>query len=80
MKSSAIRHGPGKLWRWPATLAILTTFGLLSALLGQGGLWWVLSWIALAIPLVVAVVCFQRQQRPVVAAMKITQTLNGSGP
>ncbi len=38
-----------KLWGWPLVLAGLVTFGLLSALLGQGGIWWVLSWIALAI-------------------------------
>ncbi len=44
-----------KLWGWPLMLAVLTIFGLLSALLGQGGLWWVLSWIALAIPLAVIV-------------------------
>jgi len=38
-------------WRWPLVLAGLTLFGLLSALLGEGGAWWVLSWIALAAPL-----------------------------
>ncbi len=44
-----------KLWGWPSMLAGLVIFGLLSALLGQGGIWWVLSWVALAIPLVVIV-------------------------
>ncbi len=44
-----------KLWGWPSLLAGLVIFGLLSALLGQGGIWWVLSWIALAIPLAVIV-------------------------
>jgi hypothetical protein len=39
------------VWRWPAALALLSVFGLLSALLGQGGVWWGLSWIALAVPL-----------------------------
>jgi hypothetical protein len=48
------------VWRWPLVLAGLMLFGLLSALLGEGGLWWVLSWIALATPLVVAVVCLAR--------------------
>jgi hypothetical protein len=38
-------------WRWPLVLAGLTLFGMLSALLGEGGAWWVLSWIALAAPL-----------------------------
>lgn len=50
------------VWRWPAVLAGLTLFGLLSALLGEGGVWWVLSWIALATPLVVAVVCLARSR------------------
>jgi hypothetical protein len=37
----------------PALLALATLFGLLSALLGQGGVWHVLAWIALCIPLAV---------------------------
>jgi hypothetical protein len=41
------------IWRWPVALALLTVFGLLSALLGQGGIWWGLSWIALASPLAI---------------------------
>ncbi len=45
-----------KLWRWPLALAALTVFGLLCALLGQGGIWWLLSWIALALPLIV--ICY----------------------
>jgi hypothetical protein len=40
-----------RTWRWPALLAVLICFGLLAALLGGGGLWWPLSWLALAIPL-----------------------------
>ncbi|MFT3976159.1 MAG: hypothetical protein QM688_03455 [Sphingomonas bacterium] len=39
-------------WRWPIGLAALTIFGLLSALIGEGGVWWLLSWVALAMPLV----------------------------
>lgn len=45
--SALTRRSAGRIWRWPAVLACLTVFGLLSALLGQGGIWWVLSWIAL---------------------------------
>lgn len=41
-------------WGWPLGLALLTLSGLLSALLGQGGIWWALSWIALVLPLLVA--------------------------
>ncbi len=40
-------------WRWPIMIAVLTAFGLLSALLGEGGVWWWLSWAALSVPLVV---------------------------
>lgn len=50
-------------WGWPAVLAVLTMFGLLSALLGQGGIWWVLSWIALALPLLVALRHILRSRR-----------------
>jgi hypothetical protein len=39
----------------PALLALVTVFGLLSALLGQGGVWHVLAWIALSLPLGVLV-------------------------
>lgn len=49
------RHSGLHVWGWPIGLAMLTTFGLLSALLGQGGVWWLLSWTALAVPLVVIV-------------------------
>jgi len=50
-----------RVWRWPVLLAVLSVFGLLSALLGQGGIWWVLSWIALATPLMVIVQCLGRR-------------------
>lgn len=40
-----------KCWRWPTLLAALTVAGLLSALLGEGGAFWLVSWIALSIPL-----------------------------
>lgn len=48
---------PSRVWRWPLVLAALTLFGLLSALLGEGGWWWGLSWLALATPLLVIVCC-----------------------
>jgi hypothetical protein len=35
----------------PFTLAALTVFGLLAALLGEGDLWRFLSWAALAAPI-----------------------------
>ncbi|SDK41307.1 hypothetical protein SAMN05192566_1276 [Methylophilus rhizosphaerae] len=41
-----------EIWLWPAVLAVLTAFGLLSALLGTG-IWHWLSWVAISIPLIV---------------------------
>jgi hypothetical protein len=59
-----MRFGFSQIWRWPIVLATLMAFGLLSALLGQGGMWWVLSWIALVIPLLVIVASWQKRRRP----------------
>jgi hypothetical protein len=50
-------HAFSRIWRWPLLVAVLTLFGLLSALLGQGGIWWILSWIALGVPLVLIAAC-----------------------
>ncbi|MET4898743.1 hypothetical protein RN629_16605 [Sphingomonadaceae bacterium jetA1] len=47
------RSSFARQWRWPIVIAVLTVFGLLSALIGQGGVWWWLSWAALAAPLLV---------------------------
>lgn len=59
------RHGVGAsriyVWRWPALLAALTVFGLLSALLGQREVWWGLSWVALTTPLAVIGYCLSRR-------------------
>ncbi len=58
------RHSPfWRQWRWPLGLALLTMFGLMSALLGEGGIWWVLSWIALGFPLFVALRHILRSRR-----------------
>ena len=48
---------PVAVWPWPIALGLLTIFGLLSALLGQHGIWLALSWAALSIPLIVTVAC-----------------------
>ena len=61
MTKARARHSFSRIWRWPFALAVLTTFGLLSALLGQGGIWWAMSWIALAVPLLVITACVQRR-------------------
>lgn len=49
------QHTLGHQWGWPIGLAILILFGLLSALIGEGGIWWWLSWTALAAALLVIV-------------------------
>jgi hypothetical protein len=41
-------------------MAALTLLGLLSALLGEGGLWWLLSWVTLSVPLLVIAGCVAR--------------------
>ncbi|PYD48645.1 hypothetical protein [Novacetimonas pomaceti] len=51
------------VWSWPIALGLLTIFGLLSALLGQHGIWLALSWAALSIPLIVTVICLIRAWR-----------------
>nr|WP_240906362.1 hypothetical protein [Komagataeibacter xylinus] len=51
------------VWPWPIALGLLTAFGLLSALLGQHGIWLALSWAALSIPLIVTVICLIRAWR-----------------
>ncbi|GAA10022.1 hypothetical protein K2X14_16530 [Acetobacter sp. TBRC 12305] len=59
---SASRY-PVAVWPWPIALGLLTIFGLLSALLGQQGIWLALSWAALSIPLIVTVICLIRAWR-----------------
>ena len=49
-----------KVWRWPMLLAVLTVVGLLSALLGEGGPFWFVSWIALSLPLLAIVLAVLR--------------------
>ncbi|MBO1324461.1 hypothetical protein K2X14_04740 [Acetobacter sp. TBRC 12305] len=53
-------RAPVAVWPWPIALGVLTVFGLLSALLGQHGVWLALSWAALSVPLIVTVICLVR--------------------
>ncbi|MBE1161711.1 hypothetical protein [Dyella acidiphila] len=53
----------GRIWGVPTILAVLTVWGLLSALLGDRLLWKVIAWIALLIPVVVAAWCSLRRRR-----------------
>ena len=64
MSAASINSATAQIWLWPAAIALLTVFGLLSALLGQSGLWWALSWIALAVPLAVIVWFVVKGQLP----------------
>lgn len=43
-----------QIWVMPAILALVSALGLISALLGDG-IWDVLSWLALAVPVIVIV-------------------------
>jgi hypothetical protein len=49
-----VARSPSQVWGWPVSLAATSLCGLFSALLGEGGVWWLLSWIGLAAPLVTA--------------------------
>lgn len=57
------QRSPVAVWPWPIALGLLTTFGLLSALLGQHGVWLALSWATLSIPFIVTVICLIRAWR-----------------
>lgn len=49
-------------WLWPIALAASTLCGLLSALAGEGGLWWLLCWVALGVPLMTIALCVARRR------------------
>ncbi|WHZ14167.1 MAG: hypothetical protein OJF52_001002 [Nitrospira sp.] len=49
----------GQIWGMPIVIGMLSVIGLLSALLGDG-FWDVLSWLALAAPVVVTLWCVLR--------------------
>ena len=44
-----MRRGLWMIFRWPLLLGVLSLFGLISALVGDG-VWDALSWLALAAP------------------------------
>ncbi|UPJ48600.1 hypothetical protein IVB30_37130 [Bradyrhizobium sp. 200] len=50
-----VARSPARQWTGPIVLAVITVAGLLSALIGEGGIWWVFSWVALAVPCVCSV-------------------------
>jgi hypothetical protein len=57
-----VPHSFWFVWRAPALLVVLTTFGLLAALLGTG-IWHWASWLAMAVPLAVIGWCLARADR-----------------
>lgn len=57
---SSARRSWFEIWRSPLLLAAATAAGLLVALLGQRGAWLPISWMLLAIPLVVIVAYLYR--------------------
>jgi hypothetical protein len=52
-----------RVWAWPLRLAGLSVCGLVSALIGERGVWRVFSWIALATPLVIISLKLLRRRR-----------------
>jgi hypothetical protein len=42
------------IWKYPTLIGVFTLFGLLAALTGTG-LWHVLSWVALAVPIITCI-------------------------
>jgi hypothetical protein len=56
-------NGFRRQWLWPIALSLVTVFGLLAALTGEGGIWWALSWLMLAVPLLVIVLCLISARR-----------------
>ncbi|ABD07966.1 hypothetical protein RPB_3270 [Rhodopseudomonas palustris HaA2] len=56
-------NGFRRQWSWPVVLAALTVFGLFAALVGEGGIWLVASWVALSIPLLAIMRCLAMSHR-----------------
>ena len=39
----------------PVSLAVATVLGLVIALIGEGGIWWIGSWTALSLPAIASI-------------------------
>lgn len=52
-----------RVWRWPTVIGMASLVGLVSALLGDG-IWDVLSWVTLSVPLAIAWVAWRRALTP----------------
>lgn len=58
---SKAANSPWRIFRWPFAIALVTTAGLLSALIGDGP-YDILSWLLLGALVVVMVVMWRRPQ------------------
>lgn len=50
-----------RVWRWPTAIGVASAIGLVSALVGDG-VWDLLSWIALGVPVAVCAVAWKRSR------------------
>lgn len=57
-----MRRGLWMIFRWPLALALLSLFGLLSALIGDEA-YDLLSWLTLGVPLLLVAVVWTRLRR-----------------
>jgi len=46
----------GSIFCIPLVVVMLSIFGLISALLGQGGVWYWLSWLTLSLPIILILI------------------------
>lgn len=53
-----------RIWTPPLIFGVLIIFGLLSALLGGGGVWWGLCWVAISAPLIAVIRFALKAGRP----------------
>lgn len=51
------------VWRWPVLIGVASLVGLVSALLGDG-IWDLLSWATLALPVLIAGLAWRRAGLP----------------
>lgn len=57
------RQSLRQIFAIPTVLALLSAVGLVSALVGDG-VWDVLSWLTLAVPIAIGAYCFARPRGP----------------
>jgi hypothetical protein len=60
--NKSVRQTTRQIFGIPAVLGVLSIAGLIFALVGDG-FWDGLSWVALAIPIVLVAICYARRRR-----------------